>query len=129
MMTVVVPKLIDIFASKDSLPFSTQILIGMSDFFVAYWILIIIGVVVFVFVFNIWRKLPMGKYAFDNFILKIPIFGELNKKLILSKFSRIFSGMLSSGVSIVEAIKIVSESVGNEVYRQRILLLVEDVKQ
>jgi type II secretory pathway component PulF len=53
----------------------------------------------------------------------------LNQKLILSKFARVFSGLLSSGVSIVEAIKIVSEAVGNEVYRQRIVLLVEDIKQ
>lgn len=129
MMTIVVPRLISIFNSKEALPSSTRVLIGISDFFVAYRIFIIFWIFIIVFVFNIWRKFPTGKYFFDDFILKIPVFGELNQKLILSKFARVFSGLLSSGVSIVEAIKIVSEAVGNEVYRQRIVLLVEDIKQ
>ncbi len=129
MMTVVVPRLIGIFSSKESLPVSTRILIGVSEFFVNYWLFIIFAVVLSVFVFNIWKKFPTGKYAYDELLITIPVFGELNKKLILSKFSRVFSGLLSSWVSIVEAIKIVSEAVWNEVYRQRILLLVEDVRQ
>lgn len=129
MMTIVVPRLIGIFNSKEALPQSTRVLIGISDFFVAYRLFIVFWLFIAFFVFNIWRKFPTGKYFFDDFILKIPVFGELNQKLILSKFARVFSGLLSSGVSIVEAIRIVSEAVGNEVYRQRILLLVEDVKQ
>ncbi len=129
MMTVVVPRLIGIFNSKETLPQSTKVLIAVSDFFVAYRLFIVILMFIALFVFNIWRKLPTWKYFFDDFMLKIPIFGELNQKLILSKFARVFSGLLSSGVSIVEAIKIVSEAVGNEVYRQRILLLVEDIQQ
>jgi type IV pilus assembly protein PilC len=77
----------------------------------------------------LWKKTPDGKYIFDNFLLKIPIFWWINRKLILSKFSRVFSWLLSSWVSVVESLKITSEAVWNEVYKQRILLLWEDVQQ
>lgn len=48
--------------------------------------------------------------------------------MILSRFARVFSNLIGSGVAIVEAIRIVSSAVGNEVYRQRILLLRQDVR-
>ena len=53
----------------------------------------------------------------------------ITQKVVLSKFSRVFAGLMASGVSVVEALKIVSDTVGNEAYRQRILLLLEDVRQ
>lgn len=90
MMTMVVPKLLDIFTDKTKLPASTQVLIAISDIFVHYWMFIIIGIVLFVVMFNIWRRLPSGKYSYDSFLLKIPVFGGLMRKLILSKFARVF---------------------------------------
>ena len=51
------------------------------------------------------------------------------RKVILSRFARVFSNLLSSGVSVVESIRIVSDAMGNEVYRQRLILLREDVRK
>jgi type IV pilus assembly protein PilC len=90
---------------------------------------LIIWIIAFVIWIKIWKKTPWWKYLYDQFILKIPIFGSMTQKLILSRFSRLLSGLISSGVSIVWAFDIVASWVGNEVYRQRILLLREDVKQ
>jgi len=129
MMVVVVPKLLDIFEDKSALPLSTQILIWVSDFLGSYWYFILIFVAIFVMVIKIWKKTPWWKYLYEWFLLKIPIFGSMRQKLILSSFSRVLSGLISSGVSVVWAFQIVSESVWNEVYRQRILLLKEDVQQ
>jgi len=128
MMVMVVPKLLDIFENKDALPASTKALIATSDFFVNYWIFIIIFVVLFVSLVSVWKKTPNWLYNYDLILLKIPIFWDINKKLILSKFSRVLSGLVSSGVSIVESLAITSEAVWNDVYRQRILLLREDVE-
>ena len=129
MMTMVVPKLLDIFDDKSTLPASTKALMAVSDMFRDYWfIMILIFVIIFIVVF-IWKKTPDGKYIFDNFLLNIPIFWWINRKLVLSKFSRVFAWLLSSGVSVVESLKITSEAVWNEVYKQRILLLWEDVQQ
>ncbi len=129
MMTLVVPKLLEIFSDKSSLPWTTRFLIFLSDMFVNYWYLIIFFFV-FVFIFiSYWKKTPSGKYNYDAFIIKVPIFGNIVKKVALSKFSRVFAGLMASGVSVVESLKIVADAVWNEVYRQRILLLLEDVRQ
>ena len=128
MMTSIVPKLLEIFDDKSVLPASTKALIAVSDFFVHYWYVMIIVVVAAYVFLSYWKKTPNGRYNFDNFLLHIPLFGGIIRKVILSKFARIFSGLISSWVSVVESLKIVSDAVWNEVYRQRILLLMEDVK-
>lgn len=128
MMTVVVPKLLDIFEDKDALPQSTKALIYMSDFMLSYWYLIIIFFVSLFVWISIWKKTPSWKYLFDKFIFSVPILWEVVQKIILSKFSRTFANLISSWVSIVESLNITSEVVWNEVYRQKILLMSQDVQ-
>lgn len=129
MMIVVVPKLLEIFDDKSALPASTKTLIFISDMFVNYWYLIIFIIIVSYVSILLWKKTPAWKYNYDKLILRIPIFGSITQKVILSKFSRVFSWLMESWVSVVESLKIVSHAVWNEVYRQRILLLLEDVRQ
>jgi len=129
MMVVIVPKLLEIFEDKSKLPASTKALIAVSDFLANYWYLLILFFIwIFIWI-KFWRKTDWWKYLFDKFILNIPIFGWMTRKLILSRFSRLLSWLISSWVSIVWAFDIVADWVGNEVYRQRILLIKEDVKQ
>ncbi len=127
MMTMVVPKLLEIFDTKDDLPPSTKLLIAMSDFFVNYWFIMIIVIVILYIWILFWKKTPDWKYIYDSFMLKVPVFWQINKKLILSKFSRVFSWLVWSWVSIVESLRITAEAVWSEVYKQRILLLSEDI--
>ncbi len=129
MMIIVVPKLLEIFDDKSALPGSTKALIFISDMFVNYWYLIIFALFAGYISILLWKKTPAWKYNFDKYVLKIPIFGAITQKVVLSKFSRVFSGLMESWVSVVESLKIVSDAVWNEVYRQRILLLLEDVRQ
>jgi len=127
MMTMIVPKLLDIFDDKSTLPASTQTLMAISDAFRSYWLIfVIIAVIIYIFV-QIWKKTPDGKYIYDDMIMKIPVFWWITRKLILSKFARVFSGLTSSWVSVVESLKITSTAVWNEVYKQRLLLLSEDI--
>lgn len=128
LMIKVIPTLTGFFWDPSNLPAATQYVIAVSDFFIAYWFLIFLFVVVFVMGVNIWKKTKTGKYRFDFLILKMPLFGPLMAKVVLSKFARVFSNLLESGVAVVEAIRIVSSAVGNEVYRQRLLLLRQDIK-
>lgn len=129
MMIMVVPKLLEIFDDKDALPTSTKILISISDAFRNYWYLMIIICIIIFIIVIFWKKTPDWKYMYDNLLLKIPVFWTINQKLVLSKFSRVLSGLLSSWVSVVESLNITSSAVWNEVYKQRILLLIKDVKQ
>jgi type IV pilus assembly protein PilC len=86
--------------------------------------------ILFIFVsFLIWKRTPTWKYYSDLMLLRLPIFGTLVKKVALVKFSRILSSLLGSWVSIVESLRITSEALWSEVYKQRVLLLREDVKK
>ena len=126
---MVVPKLLEIFEWSDKLPASTKLLIAISDFFVhSWWVLLIIIFGTFFWIVA-WKSTPSWKYYFDKWILKIPIFGMVSKKIILSKFARVLSWMLKSWVSIVESLRITSDAVWNEAYRQRILFLRDDIKK
>lgn len=127
MMTMIVPKLLEIFTDKTTLPASTKALMFVSDIFREYWFIMILVAIVSYIALLIWKKTPDGKYIFDNFLLHIPVFWPINKKLVLSKFSRTFSWLAWSWVSVVEWLKITSSAVWNEVYKQRILLLAEDI--
>lgn len=129
LMTLVVPKIVEIFGEKDKLPPLTQFLIATSDFFVNYWWAIIIAFFGAIIAVGFWRKTESGHYKFDKIMLSLPIVGQVMQKVILSTFSRVLANLLSSGISIVESLRIVSDVVGNEVYRQRILLLREDIKK
>jgi len=129
MMIMVVPKLLEIFTDKSNLPASTQTLIVISDFFKYYWwlvIIMIVGIYIWLWVF---KKTEYWAYYLDDFKIRIPKFWEIYKRYLLSKFARTFSSLITAWVSVVEALKICSTAIWNEVYRQRILLLTEDVKQ
>ena len=128
LMVKVIPTLLEFFGDPETLPESTKMILGMSNFFQAYWPVLVIGVVAIYVIYTAWKKTPNGKYLNDKMILKAPIAGPIVQKVILSRFSRVFSNLIGSGVAIVEAIRIVASAVGNEVYRQRILLLRQDIK-
>ncbi|PID84154.1 hypothetical protein CSB09_02660 [Candidatus Gracilibacteria bacterium] len=124
----VVPTLVTFFGEEEKLPGTTQLILKISRFLASYWIIILIGIFIFYMFVAVWRRSKNGKYHFDKILINIPAFGGIIRKVILSRFARVFSNLIGSGVSVIESIRITSDAVGNEVYRQRILLLREDVK-
>lgn len=128
LMVKVIPTLTSFFGDKENLPDATRMIVNTSDFFKENWFWVFIGLMIFYVWFSIWKKTRDGKRAFDGLILKMPVFGILLRKVILSRFARIFSNLIGSGVSVIEAIRIVSSAVGNEIYKERLLLLRHDVK-
>ncbi|MFH1375548.1 MAG: type II secretion system F family protein, partial [Patescibacteria group bacterium] len=136
LMTLVIPKLSELFVGSGvELPLSTRILVGTSNWFIAStlhipnWLLvtfILVGGVVFL---KFWKKSPTGKVAWDGLMLRLPLFGQLNQKAALASFARQLALLSSSGVAIVRAIEITANAVGNEVYRQRLLEVKEDVER
>ncbi len=127
LMWQVVPKLIGIFADFGGLPPATQMLVAASNFVQNFWYLFFILPFALISSWTAWRKTEHGRYMTDKFLLMIPGVGTLLQKIIVSRFARLLASLMSSGVSIVEALRIISGAVGNEVYRQRILLLRDDV--
>lgn len=128
LMVKVVPTLLEFFGDPETLPDSTKVILAISNFFQSYWFLLLVGIIATYIAYLAWKKTPNGKYLNDKTMLKMPIAGPIIQKVVLSRFSRVFSNLIGSGVAIVEAIRIVASAVGNEVYRQRILLLRQDIK-
>lgn len=127
LMWQVVPKLIGIFSDFWGLPPATRALVAVSEFVQNFWYLFPAVPFIIVTSWTAWRKSEHGRYMTDKFLLMIPGVGTLLQKIIVSRFARLLASLMSSGVSIVEALRIISGAVGNEVYRQRILLLRDDV--
>ncbi|MBU0974256.1 type II secretion system F family protein [Patescibacteria group bacterium] len=118
MMIFVIPKLTEMYRDFGSeLPFLTRALIGISDGMIKYWYIMFAFIGGAIFSWKSYYKTKLGRYKIDEIMLKLPIFGELKKKVILTDFARTLSLLLGSGISLLEAIAIVTESVENIVYR------------
>jgi type IV pilus assembly protein PilC len=128
LMVKVIPTLTSFFGDKESLPSATKLIVNTSDFFINNWFYMFAVMGIAFMSVSIWKKTKWGRYTFDAIMLKLPIYGNLIRKVVLSRFSRLFSNLIGSGVSVIEAIRIVASAVGNEVYHQRLLLLRQDVK-
>ena len=129
MLTMVIPKIAGILKESGSeLPIYTRAVIGLSDFMVHYIGLILI--VVSLIVVGMWHflKTPIGKRMHDEFMISIPVLGDLQRKLILTRLCDNLSTMLSSGISIVQALEVTSDVVGNLVYKEIIDSALADVK-
>ena len=112
---MVIPNFASVFAKMGAdLPVATQILIASSDFTVNYWWLILLIVGGSGFAWYKFVKTPEGLLWWDTKKLRLPLFGSLFKRIALSRFSRSFAMMLSSGVPILKGLSIVAESVGNK---------------
>ena len=130
MLVVVVPKISGIFEeSGGELPTSTKVLMTASD--IAQNSYIEVGVIVAILagLFWLFKQTKTGKYQIDNLLLRLPIFGEMMRKLAISRFARNLSSLMQSGIAIVQALEINASAVGNEVYKKRILMAAEDVAQ
>lgn len=130
MMTVVIPKLTELYADFGvDLPFATQLLISISRVFVDWWWLMIALVVGGGYGFLRWRKTPIGELVIDSLVLHIPLFGELQKKIILVEFTRTLSMLISSGIRLLDALRILKDALGNVLFRNAIVDISKKVER
>jgi len=114
LLTFVIPKFVGIFKSAGiELPLPTQICMLMYDFLVHRWYLCVGGIVAGILALRYYFRTEQGKYVRDSFILKIPIFGPVFLKAAMSRFASIFAILQSSGVPILDAMTILSGTIGN----------------
>jgi type IV pilus assembly protein PilC len=102
------------------LPKPTLVLIAISDFLQKYFIVAAALVAAAVFAFNRYLKTEKGRTAFDSFVLNVPVFGVLFKKVAISKFTRTLSTLIKSGVPILAALEIVGKTSGNKVVEKAV---------
>jgi MSHA biogenesis protein MshG len=103
------------------LPLPTRILIATSNFFVNYWVLLIVAMIGAFAVFRAWVATADGREKFDKFRLRLPIVGDIVNRAQLSRFARTFSLMLKSGVPLNQSLALAGEALGNRFLENRIL--------
>ena len=122
----VVPKMVTVFESNPemTLPWYSEMVIGISGFMVKYWYVIVGTAFGLYIVFNNWKKTPKGKTQWDGISLKLPLFGEMNRLVAVSRFTRTLATLLTGGVPMLAALQIVRNVVDNDV----IAAAVDDAK-
>jgi general secretion pathway protein F len=130
LMVAVVPNVTTIFASMDqALPWYTALLISTSDFMASYWWLLLGLLITGVYVFRRWKRTKEGKLRWDNFVLKVPVFGKVILMLSIARFARTLSTLLASGVALLTAMDIVSNVLGNAALEKVVLEAISSIRE
>jgi type IV pilus assembly protein PilC len=117
MMVFVVPVFQGMFKSMGGqLPAPTQFLVDVSNLIRSpMGVVVALAIFGVVMLFRWWKGTPAGRFAWDTFKLRMPVFGPLVRKLALARFTRTFGTLVAAGVPILSSLDIVGDTAGNEV--------------
>jgi type IV pilus assembly protein PilC len=122
MLVFVVPVLGDVYASLGAeLPASTMFLMGASGVLKKYGPHLVVLVAVCLFLFRKWRRTVRGHYVTDWMLMRLPVFGDLNRKILAARFARAFGDLVRGGVPILAALEVGAGATGNKVSERLVL--------
>ena len=133
-VAIIMLKVIPIFSAMydgmgSKLPFATQLCVGISNALINYSWLFAIGIVVAGVGLRQFYKTPVGHLQIDAFLLRIPIIGDVLRKVAVARFCRTLGTLISSGVPILEGMDITAKTAGNMVVQNAILKSRDAVEQ
>ncbi|MDQ5938524.1 MAG: type pilus assembly protein PilC [Patescibacteria group bacterium] len=129
MMVYILPKMTPMLQETGAeLPMVTLWLIAISDFMVKYWPFLLLIILVLIGIFVFWTKSKSGKTMWDSVKIRMPIFGNLFKKIYLVRFTRSLHTLIKGGVPIASALRITAEVVDNKAYSDLIMRTVAEVE-
>lgn len=125
----VLPKIINTIGLKpEMLPLPTRMLMGLSHFLVGWGWLCALAIAIGLSLFNKWKQTSEGRFGWDGFKLKLPLFGPVVKTLAVGRFARTLGALTKSGVTILESLLVVRDTLGNEVLGRHIDEVSQQVK-
>lgn len=130
LVTQVLPIFMGMFEeSGTALPLPTQILVGLAGILRGYWYLIIIGIAAISLIVKSYISSETGRRKWHEFELKLPVVGSTITKISAVRFTRTLSTLLSSGMSLLQALEIVIKVVGNRVIMDGLTITKEDIRR
>lgn len=130
MVVVVMPKLTELYQDFDAeLPLATTLLIGVSGFVVKYWFGLLVLIVGGVFFGVRYVRTSVGRAQFENFIFRVPLIGPMTEQSILTELTSTLGLLVSAGVSVVEALNIVAEGLGNMIMERELKKIARQVER
>jgi type IV pilus assembly protein PilC len=118
MTIVILPQFENLFkelGGSGQLPLPTQMAMAVSAGIRRYWWLIFIVLGVLTYVVRRYVQMPSGRLRYDRFKLKMPVLGELNRKIVVARFTRTLGTLIASGVPIMQSLEVVSKAIDNMV--------------
>jgi len=130
MLTYILPQLTGVFKDMDvELPASTQIIIGASDFMQHHSLIVMVSIVVLAILIKMGLKTKAGKKFVSYIAIKFPAVNNIVIKTNCARFSRIYSSLLKSGVTSLNALKIVGNTLANFYYKEAIAEAVKEIQK
>lgn len=130
MMVAVVPKLTTLYGEFGAdLPLATRVVVGLSNFTINYWWLLIIIIAGSFFGLRALINKPEGRSWIDSWIYKVPVIGNLSQQIMLTEMTRTLALLVGAGISIVEALNIVSTALGNVVVESEMKRIARQVEK
>lgn len=131
MLTFILPIFSKMFSEMGAeLPAFTQLLLSLSDFVRSVWMLVLfIALLATAAGIAKWYQTDDGRYKIDAFMLKVPVFGDLLKKVAIARFSRTFGTLIHSGVPMLSSLEVVKDTAGNAVIMRSIENVHNEVRQ
>ncbi len=127
-MGYVIPQFQDLFTQMQTLPVSTTILLGISNFVKNKWYVIIIVAAIVYIAFRIIFAIPAVKYMKDKLELKLPVIGKLRRVIYTARFARTLSSLYSAGISIINCLQIARNTIGNSYIEKQFDKVIADVR-
>ena len=122
MLTFVIPTFTKMFKDLGAeLPLPTQIVVWLSDFMRTYILLLIAGAVGAFFALRAYYRSEKGRSLIDALLLKLPVIGTLIRKIAVARFTRTLGTLVSSGVPILEGLRITARTAGNKVVEKAVM--------
>lgn len=130
LLTMVIPKFAGIFLKSGlQLPLPTLICIKFYAILVSYWPLLIIAAAGIGFLIRIYLKTEIGKFRYNRLILHLPLVGGVVRKAAMARFASIFAILQASGISVLETMPILSETINNAALSQAFSTITERLEE
>lgn len=127
-MGYVIPQFEDLFAQMESLPATTEILLGISDFVADKWyLLILFGVIAFI-VFKLLFSIPAVHHLKDKIKLKLPKIGKLMRIIYTARFARTLASLYNAGLPIIQCLTIARDTIDNRYIEAQFESVIKDVQ-
>ena len=126
----VIPTFAEVFQKFDAeLPWQTQVLIGVSDFFNDYWMHMLVAAIGAHFFTRRFLATPQGRLTWDRWKLKTPIVGSIFERIILTRFCHTFAIVSRSGLPINNSLQIIARVLGNEYLAKKVRTMRDGVER
>ena len=111
------------------LPLITRLLMGISNFLIRYWYLVLVAVGLLVFLLISFVRSKSGGFMWDHFKLKMYVFGPIIRRILLGRFARVFAMMLKSGVPVTQSLSLVANTMDNQFIKKKLYEMADGVEK